>query len=122
MNQETKKEIVEGLLDTISGIADIKYQERIWIKGKGPEVDDYTETSCYITAEGEDIVKNYQFFGITESQYSPLKRFYDIYENFDDNDYFTFKTENELIHSPQWKVVVDAAKEVLKAFNYEKTK
>ena len=44
--QATNAQILHGFLLVIDWIAHKEYQQRVWIRGEGPEVSDYTETCC----------------------------------------------------------------------------
>jgi len=43
MDHETWR---RNLVSVISDLADARYQERVWVRGAGPEVDSMTETIC----------------------------------------------------------------------------
>ena len=62
-----RKQILLSLLETIEGISDKNYQNRVWIKGIGPEVDDFEETVNYFFDIGNPLLENYQEFGLTKS-------------------------------------------------------
>jgi len=116
LTNEDKKYILLSLLENIEDISDKEYQSRVWIRGEGPEADDFTETVCLFFDYGEGIIEEYREFGITESQYKILKEFSDQFEEFSDNNDFP----EEFIDTPQWQEIVDLAEGVLKAFNYKK--
>ncbi len=112
-----REQVILSLLDTISGVADKEYQQRVWVRGEGPECDDFGETVCNFFGDGDPILEHYKEYGLTEEQYHVLKTFRDEFEIFA-NDY----TEAfEFVDSPEWAVIVEKAKGVLKAFNYKKS-
>ena len=110
-----RKQILTSVLETIEGISDKEYQKRVWIQGKGPEVDDFDETCCNFFGDGDPLLKNYKDFGISKSQYLLLKKFRDRLRVFAENNNFP----EEFIDAPEWKKIAEMAKEVLKAFNYK---
>ena len=111
-----RKQIINTLLRIIDHISDREYQERVWIRGEGPEVDDFDETCCNFFPEGDDVIEKYIDFGITESQHQVLKMFRDKFRAFsDEND-----LPEEFIDAPEWAEIMNSAKDVLKAFNYQK--
>ena len=111
-----RKQVLESVLETIHCISDRDYQKRIWIQGKGPEVDDFDETCCNFFDIGDPMLSDYKNFGITENQYQVLKRFRDQFRGFSDkNDW-----PEEFIDTPEWEKVTEMAKEVLQAFDYKK--
>ena len=115
LTNEDRKYILNQLLINISGISDIEYQKRVWIRGEGPECDDFTETVCHFFDGGDPILKNYKDYGITDRQYHLLVKFRDEFRAFsDENDW-----PPEFIDTPEWARIMAMAKEVLKAFNYQ---
>ncbi len=107
-----RKQILTSLLETIEGISDKKYQMRVWIEGRGPEVDDFDETCCNFFGDGNPLLENYKEFGISDSQYELLKKFR--------NELKVFSAEHdfpeEFIDTPEWAKIMEMAKEVLAAF------
>lgn len=113
---EIKKQIVEGFIGIFTRIASKAYQKRIWVRGEGPEVDAFDDTVCDYFGQCDSILINYKEFGITEAQYNLLKNFKSAFEKFsDENDY-----PELFIDSPEWTKISEMAKEILKAFEYEK--
>ncbi|MDE3046685.1 MAG: hypothetical protein KGJ02_08630 [Verrucomicrobiota bacterium] len=116
LTEQEKKDILDCVLTTISHIGDKNYQKRIWIQGKGPEVDDFDETICHFFQEGDGVIEKYKDFGLTEIQLHLLRKFRDEFEKFSD--------ENDLpqlfIDTPEWTKITMMAKEVLAAFDYQK--
>lgn len=110
-----RRQIMKTFVRIVEHLADKNYQKRIWIRGEGPEVDDFDETVCHFFQEGDGIMEKHQDFGLTEPQYQMLKKFRDQFKIFaDQNDY-----PSEFINTPEWEEITQMAKEVLKAFNYQ---
>lgn len=109
-----RKQILEGFLIDISDIADKEYQRRIWIRGEGPECDDFTGIVCRYSSAAESILEKYKEYGISDSQLYVLKQFHDEFKK--------FWKENDLpqlfIDTPEWTKITLKAKEVLQAFDY----
>jgi hypothetical protein len=116
ISSEAKKQILDGFIDIFTRIASKEYQKRIWINGKGPEVDDFDDTVNDFFIECGSILDNYKDFGITDSQYQILKKFRDQFRTFSDENNWP----HEFIETPEWEKVTERAKEVLKAFDYKK--
>jgi len=112
---EQKKQIVKGFVKIFTRISNKEYQIRVWIEGKGPECDDFDDTVNDFFGECDSILENHKEFGITESQYELLVKFRDAFKAFSDDNYFP----HEFIESPEWKKIMEMAKDVLKAFNYQ---
>lgn len=111
-----RKQILSSILDTITGISDKEYQKRVWIRGEGPEVDDFDETCCNFFGDCDPVLENYTDFEITESQYNVLKKFRDNFRVFSDENNFP----HEFIDTLAWTRITEMAKEVLEAFNIKK--
>jgi hypothetical protein len=110
---ETRKRMLVNFLQTIKWISDKEYQKRVWIRGEGPEVNDFDETACYFFDNVEPVLKEYKKCGITKSQYQILKKFRDKFNAFSDEHSY----EPEFIDTPEWNEITEMAKVVLKAFN-----
>lgn len=108
-----RKQILETLIRVVDHISDKEYQTRIWIKGEGPEVDDFDETCCIFFGDGDPVLENYKEFGITDRQYAILKKFRDQFRIFSDENYWP----PEFIETPEWEKITKMAKEVLRTFN-----
>ena len=111
-----RKQIMATFLSILDNISDKDYQKRIWIRGEGPEVDDFDETCCHFFQEGEGIIEEYKDFGLTEYQYEMLKKFRDQFEIFSDAHDFP----EEFIDTPEWAKIMEMAEDVLQAFDYPK--
>lgn len=112
-----KKKILNIHLETISRIANQEYQERVWIRGEGPEIDDYTESMCDFFDDGDPIIPNYKDYAITEKQLSLMLKLREAIKDFDSN--IRFELGFDFIHSPEWSKITLIAKELLHAFNYQ---
>lgn len=111
-----RKYILDGFLNNLKGIADKEYQERVWIKGLGPEHDNFTETVCDFFDLGEYIFANPEGYNITQEQHKLLLSFRDKFKAFaDEND-----IPQKFIDTPEWKKITEMAKAVLEAFDYKK--
>ncbi len=117
MNNElnkTRKHILDGFLNNLEGIASKEYQQRVWIKGLGPECDDFVEAVCDFFDLGEYIFADPQGYGLSDKQLRLLIDFRDRFKVFADNNNFPEK----FIDTPEWKKITEMAKDVLRAFNY----
>lgn len=117
-DEQIKKQILNSVLETIRGISDKEYQKRVWIRGEGPEVDDFVETCCHFFDDGDPILENYQEYNVSENQYSILVKLRNVFWDFSNNHDFP----EEFIDSPEWNEIVEMAKKVLIAFGYEEGK
>lgn len=118
-----KLSILKSLLDVVSTISDLKYQERVWIKGLGPECSSFEETMCnfFDDFNAEEILINYKEYNISDKQYQILLKFYNRLRKFSDKTPSLVHEEN-IIFDPKWTEIRKLAKDVLKVFDYKKTK
>ena len=116
-SDETKKQILNGFIDIFTRIASKEYQKRIWIRGEGPEVDDFDDTVCDFFVECDSILENYKYFGITNPQYLLLAKFRTAFDEFVNGPkpYLT----QEFIDTSEWDKITEMAQETLIAFNYQ---
>ena len=113
---EVRKTILEGFLITVCIISDKSFQERIWIRGEGPEVHSFDDGVNDFFDLGECIFDRYEEYNLTEQQQEILEAFRKKFETFADNNDFP----QEFIDTPEWEEIMNMAKEVLKAFNFQK--
>lgn len=114
-----RKQIMETFIETIADVANKEYQDRVWIKGLGPECDDYSEFINYFLDESEAILASYKDFNITDTQYILLKKFEEKIRSFHNNPDRPYLPEI-FLNSSEWLQIIDMAREVLVAFNYYK--
>jgi len=115
-----RKQILTSVLENIEGISDKEYQKRVWIRGEGSEVDDFDETTCNFFQDGNGVIKNYQDFGLTDEQYHLLVKFRDEFNVFCNGAALKHYLPEKFIDTPEWERIMNLAKDVLKAFSYQK--
>lgn len=114
--EDNKKYILNEFLEVIFGISNKDYQERVWIRVEGPECDTYDSTINDFFDIGDPIIEDYKSFYITEKQLEILIKLKEEFDEFIKNNYL-FPTE--FIDSPKWLKIMNLAKEVLDAFDYQ---
>lgn len=117
LSEEDKKYILNEHLRNISHIANKEYQKRVWIRGEGPEVDDFDETVCHFFDDGDPVLEKYKEYNITEKQYQLLVQFRDSFESFIDGP--RPYLPEDFINTPEWEQIMNLAEDVLKAFDYK---
>ncbi len=116
LNDEEKKHTFNEYLRHLSHLLDKEYQRRVWIRGEGPECQAFDDAVCDFFDIGDPILSDYKEFGITEIQYSLLKKFRNKFRVFaNDNDF-----PEEFIDTLEWEKITEMAKEILEAFDYPK--
>lgn len=107
-----KNKIIKGFLEIIQSISDLTYQNRIWIKGEGPECDSFDETIEFFFHFGNIIKDEIDTFDLSKSQVKLFNAIYQIFDRF--TDYH--EDPREFIDSKEWKKIVKLSQKVLKAF------
>jgi hypothetical protein len=118
LTEDSRKTILKRCLETIEGISDVEYQKRVWIRGEGPECDDFDEQMVFFFDDGEPIFESYKDFGISDEQYQLLMKFHGVLDVFSDE--MLYHPAQEIISDPRWHEIQKMAKEVLKSFDYPK--
>lgn len=117
MNESDRSCIVDGLIKRISNAADREYQNRVWIKGAGPECDDYDDFINEFLHISEVVLDDYKNFYINENQCELLANFRRAVDD------FSFSEDDiwpqRFLRSLGWKRIMELAKEVLKGFGKE---
>ena len=113
LSNDSKKQILVWVQELIKNVSDKAYQNRVWIRGEGPECDDFDETCCNFFGAVDPLLKDYKDYWLTDNQYQILKNFRDEFEKFSDvND-----LPQLFIDTPEWTRITLMAKEVLKTSN-----
>jgi len=115
ITDEDRRYILNEHLRNISHISDKEYQKRVWIRGEGPECDDFDETCCHFFDDGDPILDHYKDYRITNSQHQILKNFRDKFRAFSDTYYWP----TEFVDTPEWDEITKMAAAILKAFDYK---
>jgi len=119
MIDKDREGVLRRFLETIAEISDKNFQERIWIKGIGPECSSFEEAICDFFDDGEPILKNYKEFGITDKQYEEVIQLRNELEKYCDKTP-EIVYEEEILADPEWYKIQEMAKKVLEAFDYKK--
>ena len=110
-----KNPVLETFLEEVVGIADKEYQMRVWIRGEGPEVDDFDEAVCRYSDAADSIFEEYTKCNITSAQLKLIKKFHEKFKKFwKSND-----LPQQFIDTPEWTELTLMAREVLLTFDYQ---
>ena len=122
----SRNSALNALLEEIALISDKEYQRRIWIRGEGPECDDFDETVCRYYDVIDRILEKKAEFGLSDIQYQILKKFHYEFEIFCEGPAIEYYLPQLFIDIPEWTNITKIAKEVLDVFcdkiEYEKIK
>lgn len=114
-----KKQIFNSFFDTIVEFSDKDFQEKIWIKGLGPECSSFEEAICHFFDEGEGIFKSYKDYGISDKNYRLLLELSKKLRAFL-NKIPIQPDPHDILIDPKWHEIQKLAKKVLITFNYKK--
>ena len=110
--QPNRKTRMDELLFEIKGISDKEYQRRVWIRGEGPEVDDFDEAVIRYSHAADMFFKEYKECDVSDMQFNLIMQFHTQFKKFwQDND-----LPQMFIDTPQWTKITNLAKNVLKSF------
>ena len=110
--ESRKKHKVLAVLELVQRVSDTNYQIRVWIKGMGPECNDFDETVNFFFDLEVGLVEKYEEYEMTDQQRDIFKKFRDLFDEFsEDHD---FGPHFDVI---KWDVIVGLATDVLKAFH-----
>ncbi|MBS0621880.1 MAG: hypothetical protein JSR80_02845 [Verrucomicrobia bacterium] len=104
---------MEGFLKNVEGLSDQEYQERVWIRGEGPECDDLSESICLFFDLGESIFEKPKEYGLSDAQYAQVM---ELQEKLDDFIGVEASSPEEELQTPQWKEIRELSKKTLQAF------
>ena len=110
-----KNPTLEAFLAEVIGIADKEYQKRVWIRGEGPEIDDFDETVCRYSNAADLLFERHKNCDISAIQMHLIRKLHQQFEKFWKNNDFP----QQFIDTPEWTHITELAKEVLRAFNYD---
>src|SRR5690606_25199154 len=103
LTDDDKRYMLNEFLKHLSHIQDKEYQQRVWIRGEGPEIDDFGETINNFSDLGDPILEKYREFGITEAQHRLLISFQKEFKAFYDEQ----EMPEEFIDTPEWGRIME---------------
>ncbi len=111
LSESDRNAIIDGYVNVVTRISDIEYQKRVWIKGEGPECDDFDETVCQFFDISDPLLSNFKNFNFSQQQLTLLKEFSNDFRKFSEKNYLP----EEFIDSPDWKKIIQSAQKVLQS-------
>lgn len=115
--KKNKKYSIDLFMDILTGLANKEYQRRVWIEGRGPQVDSYEDTVCEFFSEVINIIIYPKNYDISNFQY---KLILNLYRKF---DLFYKKWGADMpeffIDTDEWNSITEISKEILILFNYQ---
>ena len=114
-----RKQILASVFETIQSFSSKEYQKRVWICGEGPEVEDFDEAVCNFFQDANGVIQDYKKFGLNAQQYEILAQFRDLIDAFCKGTALSYHMPENFIDTPEWEKIMNSAKDVLKAFNYQ---
>ncbi|NGX37094.1 MAG: hypothetical protein K1000chlam2_00244 [Chlamydiae bacterium] len=108
------REPLENFLKNLPHIFDEKYQEKNWIKRERDHHGEFDQFLNSLCDDCEDCLHIYNPLNLNKKQLQAMLKFYSHFEPFY-QDYEGLYNDQK---SSEWKKILKAAKEILKAFNY----
>ncbi len=108
------------MLLIIESLANQDYQKRVWIEGKGPEVDSFDDTICDYNDFVTEVLSEAGLYGLTEAQEGALRSLSTVFKDFYKNglgNCYMYQPQH-FINSIEWRKVSEQATRVLKVFGY----
>ena len=105
--------ILKGFLQTVSHLSDPLYQERVWVKGIGPECSSFEDDICFYFDDSEGIIQDYKLFGLSDYQLQNLKDFNVQLRSFCDTIPEIVDEKTQILPNPQWHEIQLAASKLL---------
>jgi hypothetical protein len=112
-------EWLKNLISVVKVIADQEYQERVWLRGEGPQVDSWDEMICrfFDDYDGDNFVDNHMATaGLSERQQQSLRALRDALNAYSERigDNCPLQT---ILNDPDWQSIRDlTAKQTLQCF------
>ena len=112
------RELLDRILDQIvEPLGNPEYQERVWVRGEGPEISSYDEATMYFNEDCERIFENPEYYeGINKENIKLLQILYNMIAAFDEHianttSEYTTRAEHKMILSdPKWHEIQNFAK------------
>lgn len=104
-------EWLKDVRSVIREIADPEFQERVWVRGEGPEVSSWTEAMCKLFDDyhfDDFLDKDWQQFGLSSQLHESLDCL-----RIQLNEYEEKETDAEIVSDSKWQKNMNIAKEVL---------
>jgi hypothetical protein len=105
------------ILEATRDLADAGYQERVWVRGEGPEVDSSTEAVCRLVDDydlASFLAKAAKNAWVSKDQIAALQRLDAALARYTINGENT--DDPTRIHSPGWQKIRKLAKATLDTF------
>lgn len=112
-----KQEWLQGIYKIVTEISDRTFQERIWIKGEGPQVSSWTEVICRLfdDYDFDSFLDEYATqIGISSTLH---KHLYQLRDKL--NTYQQKETDAEIVVDPEWQQISQFAQDILGSLENE---
>lgn len=102
---------LNGIQNAIREIANHEFQERVWVRGEGPEVSSFTEAICRLFDDynfDDFLDEHWHNFGFSSQLYPMLDELRNRL-----NEYEEKETDAEIVRDERWDEIREFAKVVL---------
>lgn len=108
---------IRKIASVIREFSSKEYQDRVWVKGLGPEVSSYEEAMCKLFDDlgfSRLIDVEWRQVGLNESQIAELKKFREKLLNFD-KDVPEIPRPKDIIERSSWNQICECASKALES-------
>ena len=99
--------------EVVQSLADGPYQERVWARGEGNEVDSYDESINSFFYFYRSIKEDHKKYGLSEGEFEKIKHLEKRIREHSRASNMGY--DEEIIAHPLWENVIKAAKDVKQA-------
>lgn len=113
-----KEEWIQGLLSVAAEFADKNFQERVWLRGEGPEISSWEEAMCrfFDDYDVDSLLEKYaKELNLTTTQHSQLSALRDELNKFGKR-VGDSPTAEDVLNDPNWTKIRSLASAVHDAF------
>ncbi|QVL57320.1 MAG: hypothetical protein KFB93_08045 [Simkaniaceae bacterium] len=109
------KVFIEGYIRPLS---DKKFQEDVWINGQWEKWATFDEIFMNFCDYCEPIIDNPQKYNLDTTQIQAIKKLYQLFEAYDDNNSEVISLEDykRLLKDPKWREIQAQAKKIKEMF------
>ena len=109
---------VKNILELLEIFTDLKYQKRVWVEGKGPEMNTFDETMCMLYEDmyfKEFVHEEMADAGFSFGLKTKMEALDALLPGLWDEDML----DADLLKDPRWQMVLKISKEIVPIFEFE---
>ena len=113
-------EWLRKVLGVVADIGDREFQERVWIRGEGPEVSSFDEIMCTLFDDSQldALIDECRSLGLHKEGIDGLAGLRDALNAYPDRE--DRSSDAEIVRDPKWIEITERANEVLARFPFKR--